>query len=166
LGLVAGPKGWEITEGKCDTVSFAASPAVAGYSISNKTLPVREAYFQKWGETAGGIAIPAYDIVRFILPDAIERAGTTETEAVIKALETTDIETSMARHFIFTSSHDVLVGSGAPGSQFEDYLVMGIFQWQNETQVPMSPKALLNEAGATYKYPPWNGPWGSNQPPP
>jgi branched-chain amino acid transport system substrate-binding protein len=166
LGLVAGPKGWEITEGKCDTVSFAASPAVAGYPLTNKTLHTREGYFQKWGEAAGGTAIPAYDIVRFILPDAIERAGTTETEAVIKALETTDIETSMARHFIFTSSHDVLVGSGAPGSQFEDYLVMGIFQWQNETQVPMSPKALLNEAGATYKYPPWNGPWGSNQLPP
>ncbi len=93
LGSAAGPTGWELTEGKCDTISAAASPAVAGYPVTNKTLPTREAYFQRWGELAGSTAIPAYDTVRIILPDAIERAGTTETEAVIKALETTNVET-------------------------------------------------------------------------
>jgi len=159
LGSPAGPRGWELTEGKCDTVSAAVSPAVAGYPVTNKTLPTHEAYFQRWGEVAGGTAIPAYDVVRFILPDAIERAGTTETEAVIKALETTNVETSMARDFMFTSSHDVLVGSGAPNSPIEDYLIMAIFQWQNGTLVPMSPTALMKEAGATYKYPLWQGPW-------
>jgi hypothetical protein len=45
--------------------------------------------------------------VRFILSEAIRRAGTTETEAVMKALEAADVETSSARHFVFASSHDV-----------------------------------------------------------
>jgi hypothetical protein len=51
----------------------------------------------------------AYDILRFILPDAIERAGIIETDAVIEALEQTSIETSQARNFVFTESHDAMM---------------------------------------------------------
>ena len=150
---------WELTEGKCDYVSFAGSPVVSGYPLTNKTVPTREAYIQRWGEVPINVAVAAYDTLRFILPDAIRRAGTTETEAVIKALETTNVETSMARHFVFTSSHDVMVGSGSVNDPAEDYMVQCIFQWQNGTQVPMRPEAIMKEAGATYKYPQWQGPW-------
>ncbi len=110
----------------------------------------------------GGVG--AYDTVRFILSDAIKRAGTTETEAVIKALEQTNVETSSARHFMFTSSHDVMVGGNLnePSSQ---YSVMFYFQWQNGTQVPVKPESIMKEAGATYKYPPWHGPWDNKQSP-
>ena len=152
---------WELTEGKCDTISFAGDATVSGYPLTNKTLLTREAYIQRWGEVPTGSTVGAYDTLRFILPDAIKRAGTTETEAVIKALETTNVETSMARHFVFTSSHDVMVGSGAPNNPAEDYMVKLIFQWQNGTQVPVRPVEIMKEAGATYKYPPWSGPWGN-----
>jgi hypothetical protein len=74
-------------------------------------------------------------------------------------LETTNVETSLARHFVFTSSHDVMVGSGAVNSPAEDYMVMMIFQWQNGTQVPVRPVEIMREAGVTYKYPSWSGPW-------
>jgi hypothetical protein len=111
------------------------------------------------------VSVGAFDLVRFILPDAIKRAGTTETEAVIKALETTNVETSAARHFVFTSSHDVMMGSGAPNNPAEDYYVVLIFQWQNGTQVPVRPEEIMKEAGATYKYPPWSGPWNKTQTP-
>lgn len=150
---------WNLTEGKCDTVSFAGSPAVSGYPLTNKTLPTREAYIERWGEVPINAAVGTYDALRFILPDAIRRAGTKETEAVIKALETTNVETSLARHFVFTSSHDVTVGSGAVNNPAEDYMVMMIFQWQNGTQVPVRPVEILKEVGATYKYPSWPGPW-------
>jgi branched-chain amino acid transport system substrate-binding protein len=156
---------WNLTEGKCDTISTNGLPAISGYPLTNKTLPTHDAYIQRWKETPTQTAVGAYDALRFILPAAIERAGTTETEAVIKALEKTDAETSCARHFVFTSSHDVMVGSGAPNNPAENYMVMCYFQWQNGTQVPVKPEAILKEAGATYKYPPWQGPW-SNKPTP
>jgi len=34
------------------------------------------------------------------------------------------------------------------------------FQWKPDgTRVPVYPRELKEEAGATYTYPPWEGPW-------
>ena len=41
---------WELTDGKCEYVSFVGLPITAGYPLTNKTLPTREAYMQRWGE--------------------------------------------------------------------------------------------------------------------
>jgi len=156
---------WELTEGKCEYVSFVNLPILSGYPLTNKTLPTREAYLQRWGTVIpGGSAVAAYDGIRFILPDAIKRAGTTETEAVIKTLENVNVETSMARHFVFTGSHDVMVGAGGPDNPAEDYVLRCYFQYQaDDTLVPVKPKTIMEEAGATYKYPPWHGPWDNKQ---
>ncbi len=51
-----------------------------------------------------------YDTLRFILADAVRRAGTIETDAVIEALEETSLEISLARNFVFTPSHDLMMG--------------------------------------------------------
>jgi len=151
---------WELTEGKCDTVSFLGSPIYSEYPLTTKTLLTRQAYIERWGELPyGQSGVLAYDVVRFILPDALKRAGTTETEAVIEALETTNVEISVARRFVFSSSHDVMVGAGSVNDPAEDYMVMMMLQWQNGTQVPVKPEAIMKEAEATYKYPPWPGPW-------
>ena len=151
---------WNLTEGKCEYISIAGVPATIGYPLTNKTVPTREAYLQRWGTVIPTApAIAAYDGVRFILPDAIKRAGTTETEAMVKALEATDVETSMARHFVFTTSHDIFIGSAGPNRPAENYLLVCMFQWQNGTVVPVHPKEIMNEAGATYKFPPWHGQW-------
>lgn len=93
-------------------------------------------------------------MVRFILPDAIRRAGTIETDAVIQALEKTEIETSLAKKFAFTSSHDILASSTDA-----DYWQQFVSQWQNGDLVPVYPEKTMEEAGATYTYPPWPGPW-------
>ena len=89
----------------------------------------------------------------------VRRAGTTETEAVIKALEKTDVETTTARHFVFTSSHGVFIGMAGPNRPDADYMLVLLFQWQNGTQVPVYPEEIMEEAGTTYKYPPWEGVW-------
>lgn len=155
---------WDLTEGKCDTVSFLGSPIYSEYPLTTKTLLTRQAYIERWGELPyGQSGVLAYDSVRFILADAIKRAGTTETEAVIKTLETTNVETSTARHFVFTSSHDVMVGSGSLHDPTEENVVMMMLQWQNGTQVPVKPEAIMKASGATYKYPPWQGPWSQKQ---
>ncbi len=160
IGLAAENDFWELTNGKCEYITFDGLPIVAGYPLTNKTLLTREAYMQRWGEIPSGVATYYYDVVRFILSDAIKRAGTTETQAVIKALETTDIETSTARHFVFTSSHDGFVGAAGPNVPSADYLLVCLFQYQaNNTQVPVYPTQIMMEAGATYQNPPWWGPW-------
>ncbi len=165
IALAATSEFWNLTDGKCEGVSFVGLPIVSGYPLTNKTVPTREAYIQRWGDIPSDVATAAYDAVRFILSDAIRRAGTTETDAVIKALETTDVETSMARRFVFTSSHDVMIGAAGPNIPSEDYTLVCMFQWQNGTQVPVYPQQVMEEAGATYKYPNWPGPWDNKQTP-
>jgi hypothetical protein len=99
------------------------------------------------------------ELVRYILPEALKRAGTTETDSVIKALETTSIETSLARRFVFTSSHDIMIGAAGPNRPGEDYFMVCLFQWQSGKLVPVYPKEIMQEAGVTYKFPDWDGPW-------
>ncbi len=160
LGMAGDSNYWSLTEGKCEYVSFSGVPVLSGYPLTNKTASTREAYFQRWGEVIPSApAVAAYDGIRFILPDAIRRAGTTETEAVLKALETVNVETSMARHFVFTSSHDLMVG-GTPNNPAEDHVLVAIFQWQaNQRQVLIKPEELMKETGEAYLFPPWKGPW-------
>ena len=155
---VTDPEGWEITDGKCEYISVSSFPVVAGYSITSKTIPDREAYINRWGEIPTNFAANAYDVLRYILPDAIERAGTIETEAVIEALETTSIETTNARDFVFTSSHDLMMGEN-PNNPEADYMLAMLFQWIDGKQVPVYPEKIMEEAGATYIYPDWPGPW-------
>ncbi len=150
---------WQMTDGKCEYTTNHGYPVVAGYPLTSKTVPTRDAYVERWGEEISSHAAAAYDTVRFILADAIERAGTIETEAVIEALEETDIETSLARRFVFTSSHDILVGEAGPNRLSEDYFFHAFFQWQDGVQVPVYPIELMEEAGATYTFPDWSGPW-------
>ncbi len=152
---------WNLTEGKCNSVSSIALPVVAGYPLTNKTLPTREAYLERWGTNVpNNPSAATYDTARFILPDAINRAATTETEAVIKALEKTYLETSLARRFAFTSSHDIMRGPNVnrPG---EDFYLMCMFQWQNGKQAIVYPKQCMIEAGVTYQFPSWQGPWSN-----
>jgi ABC-type branched-subunit amino acid transport system substrate-binding protein len=153
---------WNLTEGKGEYVSFAGPGVGVGYAKTNKSLATRDAYIQRWGDQPLAPAVAAYDVVRFILPDAIRWAGTTETEAVIKTLETTNVETSIVGHFQFTSSHDIYVGKAGVNKPVEDY-ILWIFQWQNGTQVPVYPKEIMEKLGITYKYPTWSGPWDNKQ---
>lgn len=158
LFSASGPKSWEKLDGKCECMAVGTYPLVAGYPLTSETLPAREAYINRWGETPGWAAATTYDTLRFILPDAIERAGTIETEAVIKALEETSVETTSARNFVFTSSHDLLMGED-PNNPDADHQLVVLFQWQNGKMVPVYPKKIMEEAGATLTFPNWPGPW-------
>jgi branched-chain amino acid transport system substrate-binding protein len=157
IGAISVPEGWERTDGKCEYVCVIMTAIVAGYPLTSKTLPAYQAYIDRWGETPSDVAGRGYDILRFILPDAIERAGTIETEAVIEALEQTSIETSQARNFRFTESHGVMM-TGDFSISSDDTISIS-FQWQNGEVVPIFPEFLREEAGAIYMYPPWPGPW-------
>ena len=156
LGAVTTPEAWDNTDGKCEDVCAAGPAVAAGYPLTSKTLATKQAYIDRGFEVH--LTVTAYDIMRFILADAIERAGTIETEAVIKALEETSVETSSAKKFTFTESHAVMVGAD-PNDPEADYMLDMLFQWQNGKLVPVYPKAIMEEAGATYTFPDWPGPW-------
>ncbi|MEJ2242333.1 MAG: ABC transporter substrate-binding protein [Candidatus Bathyarchaeota archaeon] len=155
---VTDPNAWEQTEGKCEYSTNVGFPTVAGYPLTKETIPFRDAYTEKYGVVPNSLASISYDTIRFILFDALKRAKTIETQAVIEALEKTKIETSLARNFVFTENHDVLGGENINNPD-EDLMVVMLFQWQNGKQVPVYPKKIMEEAGATYLYPPWAGPW-------
>jgi len=156
--VVAYPEAWEWTSGKCEYVSVSQTPITVGYPITSKTLPTREAFINKWGVTPGLPSAQAYDILGIILPDAIERARTIETEAVIEALENTSIETTQAKNFVFTPSHGVMMGEN-PNDPEADHMLIIVFQWQNGEMIPVHPRKIMEEAGATYTFPDWPGPW-------
>jgi len=158
VGVVSEPDGWEITDGKCEYTSSAACSIVAGYPLTSKTLPDREAYINRWDQIPRFNGAIAYDILRYILPDAIKRAGTIETDEVIEALEKSSIEVTNARNFVFTSSHDLMMGEN-PNDPDADYWMVIAFQWIDGKQVPVYPKKIMEEAGVTYIYPDWPGPW-------
>jgi len=156
--LASNPNGWEWTEGKCNNMDFAEFPTTTGYPFTSKTLQTRDAYMNRWGETITMAAANIYDGIKFILVDGIERAGTIETEAVIKALEETSVETSNARNFVFTESHSLMMGKDANDPNADYQIVIG-FQWQDGVQVPVDPRKIMEEAGATITFPDWTGPW-------
>ncbi|MCW4031465.1 MAG: ABC transporter substrate-binding protein [Candidatus Bathyarchaeota archaeon] len=158
ISMANRPESWEWTEGKCNNVATAGQPIVAGYPITSKTLLTRDLYKDRWDADITGLGTKGYDALRFLLFDAIERAGTIEPDAVVEALEVTSIETSTARNWVFTSSHDVMIGENVHDPD-ADYQLLMIFQWQDGQLVPVYPEKMMEEAGATYTYPDWSGPW-------
>ena len=143
---------WNWTEGKCLSETVIGTPYLIEYPLTSETLPARNAYIDRWGNAPTYAARNVYEIVRYVLPAAIEHAGTTETEAVIEALEEIEVETASQKGYKYTSDHDKLFYSG-------DFMFM-YTQWQaNGERVIVYPKEIMHEVGATYIYPPWPGPW-------
>ena len=153
INLAAGETFWEATDGKCIYTTYI------GYDTkdnppSSLTLPFFAAFEERWGTEPKGAAQASYTALRCILYDAIRRAGTTETEAVIEALEETEVDTP-AGMFSFTNNHDVFVKR-----IFDPEGNTAVFQYQEEgAQVPVYPPEKLAAFGGTFKYPPWPGPW-------
>lgn len=150
---------WNLSAGMCEYVTQNTNPILIRYRVTSKTMSTIEAFEERWGEESNIAAVAAYDFVRFILPDAINRAGTIETEAMIAALEETDIETSRARRFKFTSSHDTLELDPFLDNPIEAYWLDIFCQWQDGVLVPVFPLEIMEELGTTYKFPDWPGPW-------
>ena len=157
--MASDPSGWERTEGKCNNMAFSDFLTMTSYPYTSKTLQTRDAYMNMWGgEPITLAAANTYDAIKFILKDAIERAGTIETEAVIRALEETSVETSNVRDFVFTESHALMMETN-PNDPDADYAIEMVFQWQDGVQVPVYPKKIMEEAEATLTFPHWPGPW-------
>ena len=149
------PDFWEETDGKCKYTSYIGGVLTGeGYPLTNHTIQYIEEYTERWNDELGDPS--GYNALRYILYDAINRAGTIETEAVIKALEETSIETVDRREFEFTSNHDILIAQSWDPETTSSI----VFQFQSEGErVPVYPIKIKEEVGGSYIYPPWSGPW-------
>ena len=79
-------------------------------AVTAKTIPFWDAFVKKYDRTPVYTASTAYDSVH-VYAEAVKRAGTTETNAVVKALEQTDYVSTSGR-IVFTNTHDLRYGTG------------------------------------------------------
>ncbi len=104
------PEFWQsVPNGNYYTFSFIGLPP----SLYNDTTRhVAEEYEKVFKTQPPSYALEAYDSV-WILADAIERAGTTESRALIAALEDTDITLAQGRYYFQYTSKNPLPGDGS-----------------------------------------------------
>jgi len=104
---------WDATNGYGEYETTLNTYA-KGLALSDKTSAFFDAFVAANGETPTYCA-GTYDAV-YILKDAVERAGTLESDAVVTALEQGDYQTT-GGHLVFTAKgtdtpHDVTYGPG------------------------------------------------------
>jgi len=123
---------WKATGGMCQyevAYGFYASDV----AITPKTIPFMERYAKRYGENPVFVS-GAYDAV-YIWKEAVERAGTIETDKVIEELEKTDYVGTQGRVTFYPKghqwAHDVVWGPGK---------MTGIgFQWLDGKKVCVWP---------------------------
>ncbi|MCU0578166.1 MAG: ABC transporter substrate-binding protein [Desulfobacterota bacterium] len=139
---------------------FKASEGKGEYSIANVvnagnvpskatplTMKFYDAYTKRWKvEPEGYGASSSYQAV-YTLKDAIERAGTLDSEAVVKALEKTDLVGVYGRVRFDPKSHQVI-----PSVNPKEGAVGSIFQWQKGKRVVVFPDTI---EGGDIVLPPW-----------
>jgi branched-chain amino acid transport system substrate-binding protein len=122
---------WEATRGKNNYEQTSASARVA---ITEKSLPFWEKFVERYGEDPLYTANINYDAL-FYLKDAIEEAGTLDSDTLIPILEKTDYIGTIGR-VSFTPRdherpHDLIFGP--------DYVFMTGCQWRDGKLVAIWP---------------------------
>lgn len=135
---------WKATNGATDgviTVDLGATKA----SLTPKTQHFVKAYVKRFGENPAFDAYTTYDAM-YVLKQALERSGSTDSSAVADALEKTDYEGTIGRIAFYGLKeqfpHAMKFGPG--------YVTGVAVQWQNGSQEAIWPKAA---ASATVKVP-------------
>ncbi len=142
---------WKVFEGEVegmvDTIFTAGHIPVKAIP---KSVEFYERFGKRWGKTeqeklSQTGAATAYDSI-YVLVNAIERAGTLESEAVVKALERTDITGAIGR-IRFGKDHQVIYGFDPKES------AIGVaFQWVKGERVVVFPSPV---AEGKIKLPPY-----------
>ena len=136
------PKFWKATEGKGEYCM--ASVVNAGNAPSKATpwtMKFVEAYTKKWNVEPEGYGTSSSYMAVYTLKDAIERAGTVDSDAVVAALEKTDLMGVYGRIKFNPKSHQVV-----PSVDPNEGAVGTIFQWQaGKRVVVFPPKIAMGE---------------------
>ncbi len=106
-------------------------------AVTPKSLPFAEGFKKKFGNYPSYAGYTAYDEVYYIA-DAVKRAGSTDADKLVAALEKTDWEGTIGRVQFYGKddpfTHSIKYGKG---------LITGvIMQWQDGKQISVWPKEV------------------------
>ncbi len=129
---------WKDTNGAANGVLFQAVSG-PGVATTPKTLPFVKAFHDKFGNDPSYAGYTSYDEVYYIA-DAIKRAGSTDSDKLVTAMEKTD--------YVGTIGRIQFKGKGDPhvhGLKTGKGLITGLMlQWQDGKQVNLWPDSLAN----------------------
>ncbi|GGF40906.1 ABC transporter substrate-binding protein [Aliidongia dinghuensis] len=135
---------WKDTNGAASGV-ITQSAAAPGAALTPKTQPFMEAYAKRFGEPPPYTGFTTSDAVH-VVAEAIKRAGSTDPDKLVDALEKTD--------YVGTIGRVQFYGKDSPFTHAMIYgpdNVTGVtLQWQDGKQITLWPKAA---AGAEMKFP-------------
>jgi branched-chain amino acid transport system substrate-binding protein len=142
------PGFWKATGGKgeyliVNLVNGGNAPA----KITPWTMKFVDAYKKKWGLEPEGYGTSSSYMAVYQLKEAIEKAGSTDSEKVIKALEEIDIMGVYGRMRFDKKSHQII-----PSFDPKEGAVTGIIQWQAGKRVQVFPPKV---AEGKVLFPPW-----------
>lgn len=142
------PGAWKATNGKCEyTMADPVNGGNVPANITPWTMKFVNAYKKMWNIEPEGYGTSSSYMAVYVLKDAIERAGSLNSNKVIKALENTDIMGVYGRIRFDKKSHQVIASTDPKKGA-----VTCIFQWQAGKRVQVYP---LSVAEAPIKLPPW-----------
>lgn len=124
-----GPNFWVQTEGKGQGVISWKHGVRA--PISDKTIPHWDSFKKKYGRAPGPYSeISTYDAFQ-VLSQAIQKAGTTDSETLVKTMEENTFSGASGK-IKFAKNHDPEIG--------DDFVPYTFIQWQNGEQVTVWPE--------------------------
>ena len=142
------PGFWKATEGKGEyTLANVVNAGNAPSNASDWTMKFVNAYKKRWGLEPEGYGTSSSYMAVYVLKGAIEKAGTLDSDAVVAALEKTDIMGVYGRIKFDPKSHQVI-----PSLDPKEGAVGTIFQWQAGKRVAVFPESI---AMGEIKLPPW-----------
>ena len=148
LAAAEQPGFWKATGGKgeytlCNVVNAGNAPSDA----TPWTMKFYNAYTKKWGVEPEGLGTSSSYMAVYVLRDAIERAGSLDSDKVVAELEKTDIMGVYGRLRFDPKSHQVI-----PALDPKEGAVGSILQWQAGKRVVVYPKSI---AKGSIQLPPW-----------
>ncbi len=148
LAAAEQPGFWKATDGKgqytlCNVVNAGNAPSEA----TPWTMKFYNASAKKWGVEPEGLGSSSSYMAVYVLKEAIERAGTLDSDKMVTALEATDIMGVYGRLRFDPKSHQVIVAQDP-----KDGAVGSILQWQDGKRVVVYPKSI---ATGSILLPPW-----------
>ena len=147
IGAAEDPGFWEATKGKgAYTIVTLSETGNVPSNVTPKSMKFYNAFEKRWGVPPRSTGcVSAYEAL-YVLKDAIERAGTLDKDALVTALEKTNLP-AVRGTIRFDKNHQIIYGYDPKTS------VLGCWaQWQDGKRVCVFP-----EAAATGKItmPPW-----------
>jgi branched-chain amino acid transport system substrate-binding protein len=144
------PGFWKATEGKgeyclANVVNAGNAPSEA----TPWTMKFVKAYQKRWNIEPEGYGTSTSYMAPYVLKDAIERAGSLKSDAVVKGLEEIDMMGVYGRIRFDPKKKDHQV---IPSVDPEEGAVGTIFQWQAAKRIVVFPKKI---AMGEIQLPPW-----------